>query len=81
MKVNLETVSKVVMASYIGKEDTDNMKDHGIMECLMEKVFNTLKMDKNTKELSKRINSMDKAFSIKMIQLFTEYGKTMNYLW
>jgi hypothetical protein len=81
IKDNLGMESKVAGVFYIVKVVTDNMKEIGITECLMEKVFNTLKMAKGMKEHLKKINSMVKEYFIKMIQLFMEYGRITNYLW
>ena len=78
---NSETESRVGMVFFIVKEDTENMKDLGIMECLMGREFNILKTDKNTKEPLKRINSMEKESSTKMTQLFMVSGKIMSFQW
>ena len=79
MKDNLETEFNLDGEFYIERVDIDNMKEIGIMVCSMEKVFNTLKMDKDMKELLNKINSTDRVYSIKMIRLFMEYGKIINY--
>jgi hypothetical protein len=81
MKVNLEMVYKVVMVYYIEMEELLNIKVIGIMVCLMGKEHNSLKMDKNMKVHSKKINFMEMVFFIKMIQLYTVYGRITNYLW
>jgi len=80
MKVNLEMVYKVVMVYYTEMEELLNIKVLGIMVCLMAKVHNSLKMDKNMKVHSKKINFMEMVYFIKMIQLYMEYGKITNYL-
>lgn len=80
MKDNLEMEYKVVMVSYIEKVGINNMKDHGTMVCLMVRELNSFKMVKNIKELSSKINSMEKVYSTRMIQLFMEYGKIINCL-
>ena len=69
------------MELFIVKEDTENMKDLGTMGCFIGREFNLLKTDKNTKKPFKKINSMDKKSSIKMIQLFMVSGKIMNFQW
>ena len=55
------------------------MKGCGIMVCSMAKVCNFSRMGNDSKEISKRINSMAMVFSTKMIRLFMEFGRTMNY--
>lgn len=75
MKDSLEMVFKVVMVHFIEKVDINNMKDLGTTECLMVKAPSSSKTDKNMKEHSKKINSMDKVSSTKMIQLSMESGK------
>lgn len=79
MKDNSEMVSKVVMEYFIEMVVMLNMKVHGIMVCLMVKVLNSSRTDKNIKALSSKTNSMEMEFSIRMIQLFMEFGKIMSY--
>jgi hypothetical protein len=76
MKVNSKMVYKVVMGCFIDMEDKFSMKVSGIMECLMEKELNSLKMEKDMKDNLRKINSMEMVFSIKMIQLFMVFGRT-----
>ena len=78
MKVNLDKVYKVDMVLYLGKEGINNIKDLGIMECLMEKEFNILKMDNALKVHLNKINFMEMVYFIKMILLFMEFGKIMS---
>ena len=66
---------------FIEKEGTENTKVTGTTECSMVKAHNTFRMAKDMKALSNKTSSMEKAFSIKMTQSFTEFGRTMNYLW
>lgn len=80
MKGSLEMEFKAGMEFYIEKEVILSIKDHGIMECLMEKALNSFRMDKNIKVLLNRINSTEMESSIKMIQLFMEFGKITNFL-
>lgn len=80
-KDNSEMESKAGMVFFIVKEGTESMKDLGIMECSMGREFNISKMDKNTKEPSKKINSMGKEYSTKMTQLFMVSGKIMSFQW
>lgn len=79
MKVNSEMVSKVAMEYFIEMAVMLNMKVHGIMVCLMVKVLNSSRTDKNTKAHLSKTNSMEMEFSIKMIPLFMEFGKIMSY--
>lgn len=81
IKANLEMEFKVDMGSYIETEDTQSMRDLGIMECLMEKVPNISRMDKNIKGRLKKTNSMGTEFFTKTILLYTEFGKIISYLW
>ena len=74
-KDNLETEFNAGSESCTEKEELGNMKDHGKMECLMEKELNSLKMERNMRELSRKINSMEMVFSTKMILSFMECGK------
>jgi len=68
MKDSLEMEFKVVMEYCIEKEDIKNMKDLGIMECLTGKELNILKMVKDIKGLSSKINFMEKGYFTKTIQ-------------
>ena len=79
MKDNSEMVSKVVMEYFIEMVVMLNMKVHGIMVCLMVKVLNSSRTDKNIKAPSSKTNSMEMEFSIRMIRLFMEFGKIMSY--
>lgn len=67
IKDNLEMEYKVVTGYYIEMVDMLNIKDLGIMVCLMEKVHNSFRMVKNIKVHSSKINSMEMVYSIKMI--------------
>lgn len=78
-KASLEMGFKVGGEFCTGKEATANMKEIGIMECLMERVLNTSKTARDTRVHSKKISSMVRAFSIKTIQLSMEFGKIMNF--
>lgn len=68
MKGNLEMEFKVVTVSCIEMEGILSMKVLGIMVCLMVKVLNSLRMEKNIKDHLKKISSMEMVYSIKMIQ-------------
>ena len=68
IKVNLEMEYRVDLEHYLEKEDKNNTKDIGIMECLMEKDYNFFRMDKNMKVLLNKINFMVMVYFIKMIQ-------------
>ena len=78
IKANFEMEFRVDTEFCTGMEDINNMKVHGIMECLMEREHNFSKMGKNMKERLKRTNFMDKVYFIKMTRLFMEFGRTMN---
>ena len=80
IKANLEMESKADMEFCIVMEDMLNMKDLGIMECLMEKGHSFLRMDKSMKGLSNKINFTEMVYSLKMIPSFMEFGKIMSYL-
>ena len=79
IKVNLEMEYRVDLEYYLDKEDKNNMRDIGIMECLMEKEFNISRMGRDMKEHLRKINSMEMEYFINKIQLFMECGKIMNY--
>ena len=68
MKDNLEMEFKVVMVFYIETVVLFNMKDHGIMVCLMEKVFSSFKMDRSMKAPLNKISFMETVYFTKMIQ-------------
>ena len=68
MKVNLEMVFKVAMEFYTDKAGINSMKVLGITGCLMEKGFNSSKMEKSMKAHLKKINSMAKEYFIRMIR-------------
>lgn len=67
MKASSNKECKVDMDAYIEKEEINNMKVLGIMECSMVKVFNFLKMVNVLKVHSNKINSMVMEFFTKMI--------------
>jgi hypothetical protein len=67
-KGNLEMECKVDMVFYIETVVLSNMKDHGIMVCLMEKVFSFSKMDRSMKVPLNKISFMVMVYFIKMIQ-------------
>lgn len=79
-KGNLEMEFKVAMVFYIETVVLFNMKDPGIMVCLMEKVFSSFKMDRNMKAHSNKISFMAMVYFIKMIQLYMVCGKITSYL-
>lgn len=79
MKANLEMVYKVAMESCIEMEAILNMRGPGIMECLMERALSISKMGRSMKDRSNRTNSMAMEYSIRMIPLSTEFGRTINY--
>lgn len=68
MRVSLEMEFKVDMVYFIETVVMFSMKDLGTMECLMERVLNSLKMDRNMKVHLNKINSMEMECFIKMIQ-------------
>lgn len=68
MKDNLEMEFKVVMVFYIETVVLFNMKDHGIMVCLMEKVSSSFKMDRSMKVPLNKISFMETVYFTKMIQ-------------
>jgi len=81
MRVNLEMVCKVDGECYIERVVIESMRAIGTMECLMVKVSNTSRTDKDMRGHLNRTNSMEMVSSIKMIRLFMEFGRTMNYRW
>lgn len=57
-------VFKVGMESFIVRRGINNMKVHGIMVFLTEKVHNTLIMDRSMKDPLNKISFMEREFSI-----------------
>ena len=68
MKVNSEMEYKVGREHCIEKEDINNMRDIGIMECSMEREFSISRMVNDMKEHLKKINSMEMEYSTNRIQ-------------
>ena len=68
MKVNLKKDCKVDKELFIEMEIIRNMKDFGITECLMERVFSSSRMVKGMKEHLSKINSMEMEYSTRKIQ-------------
>ena len=81
MKETSKMVFNVALVLYIVRVVLANTRVFGRMVCLMVKVFNTLTMDNDMKDTSKRINSMERVYFTKMTQSFMECGKTMSCQW
>ena len=79
IKGNLETEYKVGGGFCIVKEDIDNTREIGIMECLTEKEYSIFRTVSAMREPSNKTNSMEKEYSTKTTLLYMEFGRTTNY--
>lgn len=78
MSVDLMKDSRQVTASFIGQPTKLNMKDIGQKDFSTAKELNTFRMGRNFKAASKKINSMERVFSINRRKLFMVSGKKMS---
>lgn len=81
MRASSETECSQVQECCTEKVATDSLRVIGTTACLMVEELSTSRTERDMRALSRRISSMERAFSTKMTRSYMECGRTTNCRW